>query len=80
MPTRWYRLIHAFLVCVLQPVVPAATVALFGGYIWAPPGELARSIPAWVLLAIAATGAAAVALVVGGALLRGGRLTLGEIG
>jgi membrane protease YdiL (CAAX protease family) len=74
-----HRVAHAFLVCLLQPVVPAATLALFGRYIWT--GEtLARSIPFWVLLAITASGAAAVALVVGGALLRAGRLTPGEIG
>ena len=79
MPSASLRLAHAFGVCILQPVVPAATVALFGAYIWTD-GELARSIPSWVLLAVAVSGAAAVALVVGGALLRAGRLAPGEIG
>jgi membrane protease YdiL (CAAX protease family) len=60
--------------------VPAATVAAFRRFIWSPDGTLARSIPPWVLLAIAASAAAAVALVVGGGLLRGGRLRLASIG
>ncbi|HEY1812083.1 MAG TPA: CPBP family intramembrane glutamic endopeptidase [Kofleriaceae bacterium] len=69
----------AFGVCVLQPAVPAATLALWGRYIFTN-HELNAVIPAWVLLAVAASGAATVAILVGGLLLRGGRLTPGDIG
>jgi membrane protease YdiL (CAAX protease family) len=70
----------AFGVCVLQPAVPAATLALWHRYIFTPDGELAPTIASWVLLAIAASAAITVALLVRGVLLAGGRLTLDEIG
>jgi membrane protease YdiL (CAAX protease family) len=68
------------LLCVLQPVVPAATIAAFRRFIWSPDDTLARSIPFWVLPAIAASAFAALALVIGGGLLLGGRLRLASIG
>jgi len=78
MPQR-RGLVFAFSICILQPAVPAATLALFGRHIWID-HELARDIPAWVLVGITLSGAAAAALLVGGILLRGGRLTLADIG
>ncbi len=72
-------LLHAFGVCILQPLVPGATLALFRRYI-IDGDELARSIPAWVLVAITLTGASAVALVVRGLILEAGRLKPADIG
>jgi membrane protease YdiL (CAAX protease family) len=69
----------AFGVCVLQPAVPATTLALFGRFIFAN-HELVPVIPGWVLLAITASAAITVAILVGGVLLRGGRLTRVDIG
>ncbi len=79
MPER-RRVFFAFAVCVLQPLTPGATMAPFHRYIWTPDHELARSIPAWVLLASAISGAVTVAVLVGGVLLRGGRLVPADIG
>lgn len=72
-------LLHAFGVCILQPLVPGATLALFHRHI-VDGDSLVRSIPAWVLVAITCTGAAAVALVVGGLILKVGRMTPADIG
>lgn len=73
------NLLHAFVVCVLQPAVPAATLALFSGYIIGS-DDLVRAIPAWVLVAITLTGAATAALVVGGLILKAGRMSAADIG
>jgi membrane protease YdiL (CAAX protease family) len=66
------RLLHAILLCVLQPAVPAATIAPFRRFLWTPDDTLARAIPLWVLPAMAASAAAVLAVVVGGGLLLGG--------
>lgn len=77
--TRSPRLLHALGICVLQPAVPAATLALFKRYIF-DDGELAPSIPPWVLVAITVSGAAVVTVLIGGLLLRAGRMSPMDIG
>lgn len=74
------NLLHAFGVCLLQPLVPGVTLALFHRHIIDDGGELVRSIPWWVLVAGTCTGAAAIALVVGGLILKAGRLSPADIG
>jgi membrane protease YdiL (CAAX protease family) len=76
----WRRLVHALLLCVLQPAVPAVTVAAFRRFIWTTDDTLERSIPLWVIPAMAASAAAVLALVVGAGLLLVGRLRLTSIG
>jgi membrane protease YdiL (CAAX protease family) len=76
----WPRLLHAVLLCVLQPAIPAATIAVFRRHIWTPDGTLARSIPGWALPAAAASASAALALVLGVALFWVGRLRPASIG
>lgn len=55
-------------------------LAPFHDYLWTPDDTLARSIPLWVIAASAVAGVAAVALLVGGLLLRAARMSPAEIG
>lgn len=76
----WQGLLHASLLCVLQPAIPAATIAAFRPWIWTPEDTLARSIPAWVPPAAAVSAALTLALVLGLGLFGVARLRLAAIG
>jgi membrane protease YdiL (CAAX protease family) len=74
--------VHALALCLLQPVVPIATVVAFGSRLSDSQGDLLPNVPLWVPAAMVVTGTVALAVVVGLGLLLPlrGRLTLSDLG